>query len=49
MPKMNTPYQIEHYSLEQGALEIQYIEEFFSEFPLFFLFIGGKDICMSLS
>ena len=33
MPKMNTPYQIARYSLEQGALEIQYIEEFFSEFP----------------
>ena len=26
-------YQIQHYDLEQGALEIQYIEEFFGEFP----------------
>jgi len=26
-------YQIRHYDLEQGALEIQYIEEFFGEFP----------------
>ena len=26
-------YQIKHYDLEQGALEIQYIEEFFGEFP----------------
>ncbi|MES1254826.1 MAG: hypothetical protein ABUS56_04415 [Acidobacteriota bacterium] len=26
-------YHISHYDLEQGALEIQYIEEFFGEFP----------------
>lgn len=26
-------YRINHYDLEQGALEIQYIEEFFGEFP----------------
>jgi GNAT superfamily N-acetyltransferase len=26
-------YLITHYDLEQGALEIQYIEEFFGEFP----------------
>ena len=26
-------YQIQQYELEQGALEIQYIEEFFGEFP----------------
>jgi GNAT superfamily N-acetyltransferase len=26
-------YQIQQYDLEQGALEIQYIEEFFGEFP----------------
>jgi GNAT superfamily N-acetyltransferase len=26
-------YQITHYELEQGALEIQYIEEYFGEFP----------------
>jgi GNAT superfamily N-acetyltransferase len=26
-------YLITHYALEQGALEIQYIEEFFGEFP----------------
>jgi hypothetical protein len=26
-------YRIAHYDLEQGALEIQYIEEFFGEFP----------------
>jgi hypothetical protein len=26
-------YHITHYELEQGALEIQYIEEFFGEFP----------------
>src|SRR5262249_56936000 len=26
-------YHIQHYDLEQGALEIQYIEEFFGEFP----------------
>jgi hypothetical protein len=26
-------YYVKHYDLEQGALEIQYIEEFFGEFP----------------
>ena len=26
-------YHIKHYDLEQGALEIQYIEEYFGEFP----------------
>jgi len=26
-------YNIQHYDLEQGALEIQYIEEYFGEFP----------------
>ena len=26
-------YHITQYDLEQGALEIQYIEEFFGEFP----------------
>src|SRR5262249_1116660 len=26
-------YRIQQYELEQGALEIQYIEEFFGEFP----------------
>ena len=26
-------YYIQHYDLEQGALEIQYIEEYFGEFP----------------
>ena len=26
-------YQITQYELEQGALEIQYIEEYFGEFP----------------
>ncbi|PYR54737.1 MAG: hypothetical protein DMF91_26065, partial [Acidobacteria bacterium] len=26
-------YHITHYDLEQGALEIQYIEEYFGEFP----------------
>jgi len=26
-------YHINHYDLEQGALEIQYMEEFFGEFP----------------
>jgi len=29
----NVEYHITHYDLEQGALEIQYIEEFFGEFP----------------
>jgi len=28
-----TPYAIREYSLQQGALEIAYIEEFFNEFP----------------
>ena len=28
-----TLYRVRQYGLEQGALEIQYIEEFFSEFP----------------
>jgi GNAT superfamily N-acetyltransferase len=28
-----TTYRIKQYALEQGALEIQYIEEFFGEFP----------------
>ena len=26
-------YHIQHYDLVQGALEIQYIEEYFGEFP----------------
>ena len=26
-------YRVRQYSLQQGALEIQYIEEFFGEFP----------------
>ena len=26
-------YLIKQYSLQQGALEIEYIEEFFNEFP----------------
>ena len=30
---MPTEYHIHQYDLEQGALEIQYIEEFFGEFP----------------
>ena len=30
---MNLEYHIQQYDLEQGALEIQYIEEFFGEFP----------------
>src|SRR3954462_11004449 len=29
----NVEYHITQYDLEQGALEIQYIEEFFGEFP----------------
>jgi len=34
MPVSGTvEYHIQHYDLEQGALEIQYIEEFFGEFP----------------
>lgn len=30
---MNNPLRIREYALQQGALEIAYIEEFFSEFP----------------
>jgi len=30
---VSVEYHIKHYDLEQGALEIQYIEEFFGEFP----------------
>jgi len=30
---VNLEYHIQQYDLEQGALEIQYIEEFFGEFP----------------
>jgi hypothetical protein len=33
MPVSAVEYQINQYELEQGALEIQYIEEFFGEFP----------------
>ena len=33
MPASTVEYRITHYELEQGALEIQYIEEFFGEFP----------------
>jgi GNAT superfamily N-acetyltransferase len=33
MPVSAVEYHIQHYDLEQGALEIQYIEEFFGEFP----------------
>ena len=33
MPVRDVEYHITHYDLEQGALEIQYIEEFFGEFP----------------
>lgn len=33
MPARDVEYHITHYDLEQGALEIQYIEEFFGEFP----------------
>jgi GNAT superfamily N-acetyltransferase len=33
MPLPAVEYHITHYDLEQGALEIQYIEEFFGEFP----------------
>jgi hypothetical protein len=32
-PFSNVEYLITQYDLEQGALEIQYIEEFFGEFP----------------
>ena len=30
---ISVEYHITHYDLEQGALEIQYIEEYFGEFP----------------
>jgi len=30
---VSVEYHIQHYDLEQGALEIQYIEEFFLDFP----------------
>src|SRR5471032_3401892 len=30
---LSVEYHITQYDLEQGALEIQYIEEFFGEFP----------------
>ena len=30
---VSVEYHIQHYDLEQGALEIQYIEDFFGEFP----------------
>jgi GNAT superfamily N-acetyltransferase len=33
MPPLLVEYHIKQYDLEQGALEIQYIEEFFGEFP----------------
>jgi GNAT superfamily N-acetyltransferase len=33
MPARDVEYHITQYDLEQGALEIQYIEEFFGEFP----------------
>jgi GNAT superfamily N-acetyltransferase len=33
MPASDVEYHITQYDLEQGALEIQYIEEFFGEFP----------------
>jgi hypothetical protein len=33
MPVRDVEYHITQYDLEQGALEIQYIEEFFGEFP----------------
>src|SRR4028119_802686 len=33
MPVPDVEYHITQYDLEQGALEIQYIEEFFGEFP----------------
>ena len=31
--RISVEYHITHYDLEQGALEIQYIEEYFGEFP----------------
>jgi hypothetical protein len=33
MPLLTVEYHITQYELEQGALEIQYIEEYFGEFP----------------
>jgi hypothetical protein len=33
LPSLAVRYHIKHYDLEQGALEIQYIEEYFGEFP----------------
>ena len=30
---VSVEYHIQHYDLEQGALEIQYIEDYFGEFP----------------
>jgi hypothetical protein len=33
MPVFDVEYHITQYDLEQGALEIQYIEEYFGEFP----------------
>ena len=33
MPASSVEYHITQYDLEQGALEIQYIEEYFGEFP----------------
>ena len=33
LPGASVEYHISQYELEQGALEIQYIEEFFGEFP----------------
>src|SRR5262245_32813141 len=33
MPLLAVEYRITQYDLVQGALEIQYIEEFFGEFP----------------
>ncbi len=33
MPDIPVEYHITQYDLEQGALEIQYIEEYFGEFP----------------
>jgi GNAT superfamily N-acetyltransferase len=33
MPLLTVEYRITQYDLEQGALEIHYIEEFFGEFP----------------
>jgi len=33
IPPLDVEYHITQYELEQGALEIQYIEEYFGEFP----------------